>query len=49
MDTLWMVTVIVVGWIVAIGVALLVAKRQSQRAVAKMQEASRILEDGHKE
>jgi len=49
MDTLWMVPVIVVGWIVAIGAALLVAKRQSQRAVAKMQEASHILEDAHKE
>jgi ribonuclease Y len=49
MGTLSVIIAIAVGWVVAIGGALLLAKRQSQRAVAKMQEASRILEDAQKE
>jgi ribonuclease Y len=45
----YVVLIVVVGLVAAILVAWLLAKGQYQRAGAKMQEASRILEEAHKE
>ncbi|UCH33314.1 MAG: ribonuclease Y [Armatimonadota bacterium] len=39
----------VVGWIVVLALAWLIGSKQSQRAGAKLREASRILEDAQKE
>jgi ribonuclease Y len=43
------VALLVGGWIIAIGAAWLLARNRYQRASAKMAEASRILEEAHKE
>jgi len=49
MPTQLVIALVVGGWVLAIAVAWLMSRRQFQRAGARMQEASRILEDAQKE